>query len=226
MSPEQEKQLISAAQQGDQAALGQLLEKYQHRLYSVALRMLNNRDDAAEITQDAMVKVVMNISKYNGQAALTTWMIRIVMNLSISYLRKRRLRHTTSLDAPMGSNNGSGNPSALGDALPAPGELQPDSSVQNREMLEKLHQCLHSLEDDFRAVIILRDLNEMDYQAISEVLDIPVGTVKSRLFRARLALRQAMKHLVDPQSADSAANSARNSAKSSGIRWSGGLADA
>ena len=219
MSTEQEKKLISDAQNGDQAALGQLLEKYQHRLFSVALRMLGNRDDASEITQDAMLKVIVNIGKYNGQSALSTWMIRITMNLSISYLRKRRLRHTASLDAPMRSNNGGDQGAALSDHLSGDGEPTPDLSVQNSEMIQKMHQCLDALEDDFRAVIILRDLNEMDYQAISEVLEIPVGTVKSRLFRARLALRQAMMRYVNDQpQADSPAGSE--------FRWQGGLADA
>ena len=217
---EQEQKLISDAQNGDQSALGQLLENYQHRLFSVSLRMLGNRDDAAEITQDAMLKVVQNIDKYNGQAAISTWMIRIVMNLSISYLRKRRLRMTASLDAPIGSNGGD-QPSALSNHISDDGELTPDLSVQNDEMIQKMHQCLEALEDDFRAVIILRDLNEMDYQAISDVLDIPVGTVKSRLFRARLALRQAMQRYVNGPASDSPAGS-----PSSGLRWSGGLTDA
>ena len=99
MSPAEEKQLVERVMDGDRSALGPLLEHYQHRLYNVALRMVSNRDDAAEVAQEAMLKIVQNVDGYNGQAAISTWMIRITMNLSISHLRRRRLRHTASLDA-------------------------------------------------------------------------------------------------------------------------------
>ncbi len=197
--PQTEKQLIDLARKGDRSALGQLLDHHHNRLYNVALRMVSNRDDAAEITQDAMLKVIQHIADYDGRSKLTTWMIRITMNQAISFLRKRKLRKTTSLDTEFsGSGNGGstvgdpGEGSALRDRLADDEELGPDQRVQQAEMMDQLHHALNRVEDDFRAILVLRDINEMDYQQISEVLSVPVGTVKSRLFRARLALREEM----------------------------------
>lgn len=199
--PPTEKHLIDLARKGDRSALGQLLDHHHNRLYNVALRMVTNRDDAAEITQDAMLKVVQHIASYDGRSKLSTWMIRITMNQSISFLRKRKLRKTTSLDMKFASggngsggsgSGGDGDGPSLGDRIAADEELQPDQRVQKTEMMEQLHKALDRVEDDFRAILVLRDVNEMDYQQISDVLSVPVGTVKSRLFRARLALREEM----------------------------------
>lgn len=201
--PPTEKHLIELARKGDRSALGQLLDHHHNRLYNVALRMVSNRDDAAEITQDAMLKVVQHIASYDGRSKLSTWMIRITMNQSISFLRKRKLRKTTSLDMEFSaggnaSSSGSGKGGATGDGpslrdrIAGDEELQPDQCVEKVEMLEQLHKALDRVEDDFRAILVLRDINEMDYQQISDVLSVPVGTVKSRLFRARLALREEM----------------------------------
>ncbi|MEX0774219.1 MAG: sigma-70 family RNA polymerase sigma factor [Phycisphaeraceae bacterium] len=206
-----EQQLIERARRGEQAALGDLLERYRCRLYNVCLRMVGNRDDAAEVTQDAMLKVIEHFHDYNGQAAVSTWMIRICMNLSISHLRKRKLRLTTSLDGdgrPGRGSGGSGGSGGGGDDQMSPllnvladggslggprdGELAPPQSVEQREMVAHLHEAMGRLDEEFRAVLVLRDLQEMDYQDIAAALSIPMGTVKSRLFRARLALRQEM----------------------------------
>lgn len=192
--PATEKHLIDLARKGDRSALGQLLDHHHNRLYNVALRMVSNRDDAAEITQDAMLKVVQHIASYDGRSKLSTWMIRITMNQSISFLRKRKLRKTTSLDMEFssGGTGGDGDGPNLGDRIAGSEELQPDQRVQKTEMIEQLHKALDCVDDDFRAILVLRDINEMDYQQISDVLSVPVGTVKSRLFRARLALREEM----------------------------------
>jgi len=194
MTPE-DKKLVQAAQRGDQAAMGALLEKYQDRLYRVVLRMVSHRDDAAEVTQDAMLKVVKNITKFKGDSNISTWMIRIAMNQSISHLRRRKLRKTTSLDQTPG---GDPNNRAMRHDLQDSAEPPPEMRVEQSEMVELLHQALEMLGEDFRSVIVLRDIDQMDYQQIAEVLDIPTGTVKSRLFRARLALRQQMMQLCEP----------------------------
>ena len=194
-----EQQLLEQIRGGNRTALGLLLKAQERRLYNVCLRMVSNRDDAAEVCQDAMLKIVQSIDRYRGEAALSTWMIRIAMNTSISHLRKRRLRQTVSLD---GSNNGrSGGAAAPGGGEDAPAlrlaladdrEPGPVSRVQTDEMLDRLHRAIAGIEDDFRAVVVLRDIDEMEYQQIADTLELPIGTVKSRLFRARLALREQM----------------------------------
>jgi len=185
-----EKKLVQAIQQGDKIALAQLLEHYQQRLYNIILRMVYNRDDALELAQDTMVKIVEHISDFNGQSKISTWMIRIAMNLSISHLRKRKLRNAMSLDQPFSGQNDQS--ASLKQQIVDQMEPGPSQNVQNNEMLALLQQAIHQLEQDFKAVLVLRDIDQMDYTQIANVLNIPVGTVKSRLFRARLALRQQM----------------------------------
>lgn len=189
MAERDERELIAAVRRGDLDALGRLLKRYEKRLYNVVLRMVSDREDAAELTQDAMLKIVQHIQDFRGQSALSTWMIRIAMNLSISHLRKRQLRQTTSLDqtAPHDDQG-----TALRQQLADQREPSPDSNVEKKEMLGHLAAALDSVDGDFRAVLVLRDIDQMEYQQIAEVLAIPVGTVKSRLFRARLALRRTM----------------------------------
>ena len=94
-----EQRLVEAAIGGDGAALGELLSRYRHRLYNVVLRMVSHRDDAAELTQEAMLRILEHISDFRGGSNNYTWMVRIAMNLSISHLRKRRIRQSVSLDA-------------------------------------------------------------------------------------------------------------------------------
>lgn len=196
MTPTAEQALLAKARKGDQHALGSLLVAYQDRLYSVCLRMVSHPDDAAEVCQDVLLKVVQGIGRFRGESGLATWMTRIAMNQSISHLRKRRIRRTVSLDQPSRSDPaGDDQASSLRHQLADSREPGPDQCVQDSEMLERLQQAIANLDDDFRAVLVLRDIEQLDYATIGQTLDIPVGTVKSRLFRARLALRQEVDRL-------------------------------
>lgn len=201
MTQPAEQALLAKARRGDQQALGELLAGYQDRLYSVCYRMVSHPDDAAEVCQDVLLKIIQGIGKFRGESGLATWMTRIAMNQSISHLRKRRLRRTVSLDQPPRSDPGDDQTSALGHQLADSSEPGPEKRVQNSEMLEKLQQALANMDDDFRVVLVLRDIEQLNYADISQTLDIPVGTVKSRLFRARLALRQEVDRLCRVQQA-------------------------
>lgn len=195
--------LVNQAQNGNQSALSELLQGHQKRLFNTTLRMVGNYDDAAEVTQETMLKIIEHIGDFNGQASISTWMTRIAMNLSFSHLRKRRVRQAVSLDTA-----GSANRSGLGGDQLTPlreqianqREPEPQLRVQKDEMVAQLQSAMNALQDDLRAVLVLRDIDELDYQQIAEVLDIPVGTVKSRLFRARLALREEMVKRSSPSS--------------------------
>ena len=185
-----EVELIKAVVHGDQAALGELLDAYQHRVYNVCLRMVGNRDDAAEVSQDALLKVIQHVRQFKGKSHIATWIIRIAMNAAVSHLRKRRLRQTVSLDQVDDDQS-----APLRQQMSDRREPAPESNVQKKEMVAHLHDALGQIDEQFRSVLVLRDIEQMDYQEIAEVLEIPVGTVKSRLFRARLALRQRMAKL-------------------------------
>ncbi len=196
MTPTPEQALLAKARRGDQQALGELLMAYQDRLYNICLRMVSHPDDAAEVCQDVLMKVIQGLSRFRGDSGLGTWMTRIAMNQSISHLRRRRVRRTVSLDQPFGSDNSHDDQaSALRHQIQDPREPGPDQCVQDKEMLARLHQALANLDDDFRAVLVLRDIEQLDYAQIGKTLEVPVGTVKSRLFRARLALRKEMDRL-------------------------------
>jgi RNA polymerase sigma-70 factor (ECF subfamily) len=187
--PDDDPALLQRAREGDHAALGQLLSAHQGRVYGVCLRMVRHPDDAAELAQDTLVKVVQKLGDFRGDARFSTWVTRIAMNLSLSHLRKRKLRQTVSLDQP--AHAAAVTPRG---AMLAGGELPPDQRVEEAEMQRLLQSALGRLEPDQRAVLVLRDLQQLDYAEIARALELPVGTVKSRLFRARLALRQMMEH--------------------------------
>lgn len=189
-----EPELLRRARDGDHAALSEVLRSLQGRVYRVCLRMVSHRDDAAELTQDVLLKVCQGIREFKGDAELTTWATRIAMNHSISHLRKRRLRQTTSLDGwtPNGEVDADDQATALRARLADGREPGPADRVEQGEEVRRLQRAIAELDEEFRAVLVLRDIEELDYAQIARVLELPVGTVKSRLFRARLALRERM----------------------------------
>ena len=188
VDPTDEQALLTAARAGDRPALGRLLQAHERRIYNVCLRMVNQADDAAELTQDTLMKAVQKLDGFRGESRFGTWLTRVAMNGCLSHLRKRKLRRTASLDADL--------PGAaalrLADSLPQSREPDAHSRVEQEDGLRQLYEALAQLDEDHRAVIVLRDIDQMDYAQIAETLDLAPGTVKSRLFRARLALRQSM----------------------------------
>lgn len=198
MSQSAEQQWLERIRAGDGRALAELLQAHQRRLYNVCLRMLSNRDDAAEATQETMLKIVEHIGTFRGESQVSTWMIRIAMNQATTRLRRRRRRPTVSLDGHANGQAHDDQAAALRDALPDTREPAPGASVETSELRERLVLALAKLDETFRAVVVLRDVDGLDYQQIAEVLDLPVGTVKSRLFRARLALRQQLQEIDHP----------------------------
>ena len=181
-----EMQLVEAHRQGDPEALGTLLRAYQKRIYAICYRMVRHPDDAIDLTQDTLMKVMEGLEGYDSRSAVSTWIIRIAMNTSLSHLRKQRLRRHASLEEDAAA---SGDP--LKAVLAAEAELSGPHRVEQSEVHRGLGRALLAIDPAMRAVLVLRDLQDLEYQQISEVLDLPVGTVKSRLFRARAALREA-----------------------------------
>ena len=194
LAVEDDSALVAAARRGEAGAMDRLLRSHQQRVYRVCLRMLSNRDDAAEAAQDALVKVMESLDGFRGEARFTTWITRIAMNQAITRLRRRRVRDTVSLDSPARSaaRGPDDQASALRLHLAESREPEPSARVEQEDELRVVSEALAGLEEGFRAVLVLRDVEQMDYQAIGEALEVPVGTVKSRLFRARLALRQKL----------------------------------
>ena len=181
--------LIKAAARGDRLALTRLLQTIQGPVYNTCLRMLSHPQDAEEVAQETLMRVVEHLAEFEGRSDLSTWVTRIAMNQSLTRLRQRKLRKMASLDAESGASEDG---PTLGQSLSDDRELSGDMNVELAEDLTLLQEGIKQLDEEFRGVIVLRDLQEMDYAQIAQVLDVPVGTVKSRLFRARAALRAWM----------------------------------
>lgn len=184
-----EMQLVEAWNQGDADALRELLSSYQRRVFTICYRMLHHVDDAEDLTQDVLIKVFESLESYDRRSKLSTWIIRIAINACVSHMRKAKVRKASSLHSGPGSE-----PGAEGMRLAIADTTEPSagSRVEHVEMRRSVIVALNRLEPEVRALLVLRDVQDLDYEQISQVLDVPVGTVKSRLFRARAALREEM----------------------------------
>lgn len=191
MTPLRELQLVERHRNGDPEAMAELLESYQRRVFSICYRMLGNSEDAADLTQDTLVKIIEALDTYNGKSKLSTWVIRIAMNCCLSHLRREKIRKHHPLEDLSRTGDASGEPVKMGN-MPSTGEPTALESIEQTELQARLLKSLNSLDPESRALLVLRDMNGLDYLQIGEVFNVPVGTVKSRLFRARGALRTAL----------------------------------
>jgi RNA polymerase sigma-70 factor (ECF subfamily) len=183
--------LVQQCRQGDSAATERLILKYQNRIYNAILRICANPDDAAELTQDTFVKVIENIDKFEGRSSFYTWAFRIGVNLTLNYCQRSVKLGLKSLDAEDNEDNdkdrGVLKEFLTDDSLPDPAVV-----AQNKELCRIVIKALMKLDDAQRAVVVLRDIEGMNYAQIAETLDIELGTVRSRLSRARTNLREIM----------------------------------
>ncbi|MBL8990202.1 MAG: RNA polymerase sigma factor [Phycisphaerae bacterium] len=196
--------LVDAIRRGDHARWGELLARYQDRLYAVCFRTLGGgtraHQHAADLCHDSMIRIMQGLGSFDGSSKLSTWMIRVTMNTCLSWLRAQRHRAHASLDAPRQSgesDSGSGRVETGSESLPG-GEPPAASNVERTEQRRRVARALEGLDPEQRAILVLRDLQGLEYDQIAEVLGTPVGTVKSRLFRARAALRAAVETLERP----------------------------
>ena len=175
--------LVAAAQAGDRSALDALLRIHYDRAFAVCRQILGNPADAADATQNALISVVRGLDRFDGKAAFGTWVYRIATNAALDEMR-RRARRPQLLDDRGGHDEDS--PSGrLGD------DRRSDSygAIEDRMLLQP---ALESLPEDYRVAVVLRDVADLDYAEIAEVLDIPPGTVRSRIARGRAALAQLL----------------------------------
>lgn len=190
--------LVAAVRAGDARAWRELLARYQTRLFNVCLRMVRNRDLAEDMTQESMVKIIQGLGSYDGRSKLSTWMIRVTMNVCLSKLRSEKVRRHHSLEglaeraARSAGRDSSGGIGA--DALGFSQDREPStaSRVQDAEEQARVLDALDLLDPDQKAILVLRDLRGLDYDQIADVLGIALGTVKSRISRARSALLERL----------------------------------
>ena len=177
-----EKKLIERASGGDPSAFNRLMAQHENRMYAVALRMCANREDAQDCLQEAMLRVYRAIGSFKGQSTFSTWAYHITMNTCLDELRRKKNRQNTSLDnlVDMGWS-------------PTDGGAGPEKQALMREMREKMHGAIRELPDDMRAAVVLRDIQGFSYDEIAQMLEINVGTIKSRISRGREKLREKLK---------------------------------
>src|SRR4051794_32399996 len=171
--------LVQAAQRGDRRALEQLLERHYDRIHAVCRRITGHDADAADAAQEAMIAIVRSIARFDGRASFGTWAYRIATNASLDELRRRRRRPTPAPHAEDTSGHEPVDRTTAG-RLEAVGER------------DALGSALAGLPEDFRVPVVLRDVGDLDYAEIADVLNVPIGTVKSRIARGRGMLATAL----------------------------------
>lgn len=186
---------VSRAQKGDLAAFGELVARYQDRVFNACLRMAGNREDAEDLTQEAFVRAFRAIDRFDGRARFYTWVFRIGMNLAISAKRGSKRKATYSLEAA-GRGQDDRADGSLRERLAGDGP-GPQDAASSHEQQEMVLAALADLEETQRAIIVLKDIESLDYQEIADVLEVAVGTVKSRLHRARMALREKLRPMFE-----------------------------
>lgn len=174
-------QIIDAVVAGDADAYGQLVSRYQDRLFHSLVRVTGSREEAEDVAQESFVQAFVKLSTFQGKSQFFTWLYRIAFNTSIS--RNRRKRPVASVDAIADASG----------AEPVDQSHTASDQIAQQERIAAVHVALGELTEDYRKIIVLKDLEDCSYESISGILGIPVGTVRSRLHRARVQLRDVLK---------------------------------
>ena len=182
----QDELLIRRAQSGDEGAFEQLLLAHQKSVYNLCLRMAGNPDDALDLSQEAFIRAWRALGQYQFDAAFSTWLFRLTSNVCIDFLRKQKRQQHLSLTVT--GEEETGEEFAVPD--PTPG---PEEQVIHNDRQAAVARAMAALPEDWRVVMQLRAVEALSYEQIAEILDIKVGTVKSRLARARAQLRKILK---------------------------------
>jgi RNA polymerase sigma-70 factor, ECF subfamily len=189
--PSDDAALLDRCRKGERSAFGPLVARYGDRVLNAILRLCGNRDDAEELCQETFVRALESLGSFRQDSGFYTWLFRIAVNLTISHRRRGgRVKFH-----PLEGGQGDGDMS-LRDTLSDPAQADPGQQASDADVHRVVKKCLGELDEEFRCVVVLRDIEEMNYEQISDVLDIPVGTVKSRLYRARCLLREKLKDLA------------------------------
>lgn len=182
--------LVQRIQAGDSRAFRALFDKYHRRAFAVAMGVVKNEEDALDAVQEAFVKVHKNIHKFEGTSSFYTWLYRIVMNVSIDHVRRGSRRK--NLDFDERSLHQESEVAGDGALVPNITDANPGKAALRRELGDAIQAALQELPEHHRAVIVLREIEGMSYEEMAEALDVPKGTVMSRLFHARKKMQASL----------------------------------
>jgi len=183
---ETDSTLINQAKSGNAQAYDKLLNKYRNSVYNLVYRMVRDVEEAEDLTQEAFIKAFNSLAQFNEDYAFSTWLYKIATNNCIDFFRKRKLQ-TLSLDKPIQYKD-----SEIHQEIPDP-ELNPEKSILASERSSIIREAIETLPEKYYTAIVLRHTEEKSYEEIAEILRLPIGTVKARIFRAREMLNKALK---------------------------------
>ena len=184
MTDSGDEELLRRFRAGEAAAFNEIVDRHERRVFAIAVRICRHHEDARDVTQDVFVTALRTLSSFRGDAALTTWLHRVTVNAALDLVRRRTRREGPAVDEL--------------DDRPA-GDPGPETAAIESVRAREVHRALGRIPPDQRAVIVLHDLQGLDYAEVAAALEVPVGTVKSRIHRARVALARELGHLRESE---------------------------
>lgn len=185
-----DQDIVEAVLAGQQHRFAELVERYQRQIVNYVYRMIHDYEDAVDLSQDVFLKAYSALDSYRPKYPFPAWLFRIARNATIDEIRRRRLS-TVSLDEPLETSDGSIEREPAGEGA------GPEDLVLENELHERVEAAMARLPDKYREPLVLRHAAEMSYEEIAEALELPLGTVKTRIFRAREALRDSLEGFLD-----------------------------
>lgn len=186
-----DQELIDECLAGETEAFGRLVIRYQDRLYNTIVRVMGTSDEARDIAQDAFVQAFQKLSTFRGQSAFYSWLFRIAVNTAVSHQRKTR-RSPSSIDAAREQSGA--------EPIDPHQAAAPSHALELIEQQTQIREALNELNAEYRTVLVLKDIEGLKYEQIAEILEVPIGTVRSRIHRARGDLREKLARLFDEDS--------------------------
>ena len=185
------KLLVKKSQSGDVESFELLISAYDKRAYNIAYRVMGNEEDAKDMAQEALLRIFRSIKDFKGQSSFSTWLYRIVTNVCLDELRRRKNEKYVSMDSTIQTDSGELHMELCSD------KETPESVYERVEQRELIKSAISELNEDYKSVIVLRDVQGFSYEEISNMLDCSLGTVKSRINRARNMLRERLKSSME-----------------------------
>lgn len=190
--PADELQLVARCQAGDTAAFNELVTRYRQRAFAMIYHMVRNDQDAWDLAQDGFVKAWKSIGRFRGQSSFYTWLYRILMNVTIDWLRRKQIASGTEFDDAIGLHH-----IEPGAATAPRMEMQPAERISDKEIRARIDQAIERLSPEHRAAIVMREIDGLEYSEIAEQMECSIGTVMSRLFYARKKLQTMLKDVYE-----------------------------
>ncbi len=190
--PVDDKALVARALKGDESAFAELLERFRRPVFSLIYRMIGDREQAEDLAQEAFVKALNNLDSYNPNYRFSSWLFKIANNHAIDHLRRARLPTVSIHGSPHAVNTEREEETRI--VLEAHDE-SPEQEIMALELGSEIEQAIARLRPEYRTAVILRHVESRAYEEIAEIMDVPIGTVKTFLHRARAELRTALGHL-------------------------------